>query len=207
MDTTSDAWEEVRCRSFPADFHCEGPFTILASQERDAILDFCGDRVWGWILGATNRDETLQVSWMSPIDVHRWEWIAVCIKNCKTNTIIPSRMYRNGCCASVSMWYVRCLKILNTVWISPISHPCHDQIMSGDQIHVGTFAPVYISPHPSSPKLEWRCAPFTWAMVPPMHCPQMCVPCWSLTKFERCGMRFKKHSRGGRCHIDVGCAK
>ena len=63
--------------------------------------------------------------------------------------------------------------------------------MSGDQIHVGTFAPVYIRPHPSSPKLEWRCAPFTWATVPPMHCPRMCVPCWSLTKFERCGMRFE----------------
>ena len=25
----------------------------------------------------------------------------------------------------------------------------------------------------------------------PMHCPRMCVPCWSLTKFERCGMRFE----------------
>ena len=58
-------------------------------------------------------------------------------------------------------------------------------------IHVGTFAPVYIRPHPSSPKFEWRCAPFTWATVPPMHCPRMCVPCWSLTKFERCGMRFE----------------
>lgn len=42
MDTTSDAWEEVRCR-----------FSQLAPQERDAILDFCGDRVWDWILGAT----------------------------------------------------------------------------------------------------------------------------------------------------------
>ena len=79
--------------------------------------------------------------------------------------------------------------------------------MSGDQIHVGTFAPVYIRPHPSSPKLEWRCAPFTWATVPPMHCPRMCVPCWSLTKFERCGKRSENTTGGGRCHIDVGCAK